>query len=250
MLTRQRILGGITAILSLSVLLAFLGVYNNSHMGFLLRIIFWASSISAGVLVGLLFLPILLTGYLSKQHLVIKVFLLSVVTAVPPLFVNAAFGGGRSLEGWLIQYLMSLVISLIMNVSVYTTMKAINAPNKQVDSLDEKNQTAQSTTIKFMERLPIKYRDAKLYAVSSEDHYVQVHTDRGTELILMRLSDALKELSDADGQQTHRSWWVAREGIIESVRKNGKYSLVLKSGVTAPISRSFSKILRNTKFID
>lgn len=250
MLTKQRILGGIAAVLGLSVLLAFLGVYNNSHMGFLLRGMFWASSIGIAALVGLMLLPTLLTGRLSKLHIAIKIFLLSLVTAAPPLFVNAAFGGGRSLEGWLFQYLLSLVITIIINVSVYTVMKAVSSPQRLADGPDQFSEAVMPTTLQFLERLPIKYHAAKLYAVSSEDHYVQVHTSRGTELILMRLSDALKELSNVDGQQTHRSWWVAREGISESVRKNGKHSLVLKSGVTAPVSRSFSKVVRNAKFID
>ena len=92
----------------------------------------------------------------------------------------------------------------------------------------------------FLERLPAKYRGAALYAVSSEDHYLRVHTDRGEELILMRLSDAMRELEGADGLQTHRSWWVARDGVAEVARENGRQKIVLKSGVEAPVSRSFA----------
>ncbi len=40
------------------------------------------------------------------------------------------------------------------------------------------------------------------------------HTDRGSDLILMRLSDALTELKGLEGAQTHRSWWVAAEQLV------------------------------------
>jgi len=60
----------------------------------------------------------------------------------------------------------------------------------------------------------------------------------------MRISDAVRELSDAEGLQVHRSWWVAREGIGETKRQNGRRFLVLKNGETAPVSRSFLSALK------
>ena len=91
----------------------------------------------------------------------------------------------------------------------------------------------------FLSRLPLKYRKAELYAVSSEDHYLRVHTSVGEELILMRLADAVRELNGADGLQVHRSWWVAAPAVRDTKRSGGKVSLVLPSGKTAPVSRSF-----------
>lgn len=104
-------------------------------------------------------------------------------------------------------------------------------------------------TAAFMDRLPVKYRGAELYAVSSEDHYLRVHTDRGEEMILMRLADAIRELSGADGLQTHRSWWVARDGVADVRRDGGKLSLMLKSGGEAPVSRTYQKKVRETGLI-
>ena len=48
----------------------------------------------------------------------------------------------------------------------------------------------------------------------------------------------MHELESADGTQTHRSWWVAREGIATVTGENGKKSLLLKCGTKAPISRA------------
>lgn len=91
----------------------------------------------------------------------------------------------------------------------------------------------------FLSRLPVKYRTARLHAVSSEDHYLRIHTSHGEELILMRLADALRELAAADGLQVHRSWWVARPAVTGTKKQGSKLSLVLPSGKEAPVSRSF-----------
>jgi DNA-binding LytR/AlgR family response regulator len=80
--------------------------------------------------------------------------------------------------------------------------------------------------------------------VSSEDHYLRLHTSKGSDLILMRLTDAITELEGLEGAQTHRSWWVARDAV-ESARRDGdNVKLMLKGGVEAPVSRPNVRALR------
>lgn len=98
--------------------------------------------------------------------------------------------------------------------------------------------------VRFMERLPAKLKGAALYAVSSEDHYLRLHTSKGADLILMRLSDAILELEGLEGAQTHRSWWVAREAVESTRRYGDKMVLVLKGGAEAPVSRPNVRALR------
>jgi len=100
----------------------------------------------------------------------------------------------------------------------------------------------------FLEHLPMKYRDTELYAVSSEDHYLRVHTSKGEELILMRLSDAIHALKEADGLQTHRSWWVGSAGVSELRRDNGKVEILLKSGAAAPVSRTYQSAIKDANW--
>ena len=102
----------------------------------------------------------------------------------------------------------------------------------------------------FMERLPVKYRAATLYAIASEDHYLRVYTSLGEELILMRLADAVRELSSADGLQVHRSWWIARDGVVDAQRSDGRNLLILPSGVEVPVSRSFRESAKTAGLID
>ena len=97
---------------------------------------------------------------------------------------------------------------------------------------------------RFRERLPLRLRGAEIYAVEAEDHYLRVHTDRGSDLLLLRLADAIEELAGIDGARTHRSWWVAREAVADARRGDGRATLVLKDGTQAPVSRSYAPALR------
>ncbi len=101
---------------------------------------------------------------------------------------------------------------------------------------------------RFLERLPPKLRSARLIAVQAEDHYLRLHTDRGSDLVLMRLSDALDELEGLEGAQTHRSWWVARDAVASVARGDGRAALTLNGGpdseLIAPVSRRYAKALR------
>ena len=97
---------------------------------------------------------------------------------------------------------------------------------------------------RFMERLPFRLREAELYAVEAEDHYLRVRTSQGSELILLRLCDAVAELDGVEGAQTHRSWWVAKAGIADVKRADGRAVLVLKDRSEAPVSRSNARAMR------
>lgn len=98
---------------------------------------------------------------------------------------------------------------------------------------------------RFPDRLPPRLRGATIRAVQAEDHYLRIHTDRGSDLILMRLSDALEELDGLEGAQTHRSWWVARDAVRDVARGDGRASLTLDGGIIAPVSRRYAKDLRD-----
>ncbi len=97
----------------------------------------------------------------------------------------------------------------------------------------------------ILARLPPRLRAARLHAVQAEDHYIRLYTSAGSDLVLLRFSDALTELRGLEGAQVHRSWWVARDAV-ESLRKeNGKAFLLLRDGTKAPVSRTFTRALRD-----
>ena len=96
----------------------------------------------------------------------------------------------------------------------------------------------------FFRRIPAHLGD-ELLALGAEDHYLRVITPLGSDLILMRLSDALDELGDAAGMQVHRSWWVAHGGVETLRRDGGKAVLVLRNGGEVPVSRTYLAAVRD-----
>lgn len=250
---KRQVLITISAILLFSLLFAFMDAYNNTSMSLPFRIFYWISIISTGVIAGFISLPVVINGRFAHSSIMIKILVLSALCSIPVPISIAAFSGGLvgdwPLLNWPIQYLLAFITSLIISTCMYMYLVVTGGLPSSLAAKNQKKTDQASLISQFMQRLPIKYHLAELYAVSSEDHYVKVHTSEGQELILMRLSDALKELSNVDGIQTHRSWWVARTGISESIKKNGKYSLLLKSNAEAPIARSYINIAKTENYI-
>lgn len=248
-INRKNILGAVATFFLVSVLFTFLGVYDTNTMPFLEGFLYWCSTLGAGTVMGLLLIPWVFKGPLSNRPAFLKLIILSSISSLPVVIVLAAYSGGLTggwpASNWLIQYALTFPITLLINSVGYLALTAMGLIPNSSKLLHVQDKPVEN----FLKRLPIKYQKAELYAVSSEDHYLRVHTDHGEELILMRLSDALKELDRVDGQQTHRSWWVARDGVADSKSKSGKHSLVLKSGGIAPISRSFLKPVREARYL-
>ena len=78
----------------------------------------------------------------------------------------------------------------------------------------------------------------ELVAVEAEDHYVQVHTTRGKELIYYRFRDALQELEHVPGLQIHRSAWVSRRHVTALDGRGRKLEVVLVTGDRLAVSLS------------
>ena len=86
-------------------------------------------------------------------------------------------------------------------------------------------------------RLPVAV-DAPVLALQAEDHYVRVHTEKGSALILMRFADAIAELDGQPGLQVHRSWWVARAAVAGAAKSGRRAEIALTNGLSVPVSRA------------
>lgn len=89
----------------------------------------------------------------------------------------------------------------------------------------------------LLSRLPLDKR-GDLVALSVEDHYVRVRTVRGEELVLMRLSDAIKEVGETVGAQVHRSHWAAFEHVQSARREGDRAILTMTGSLEIPVSRA------------
>ena len=248
-LTWKRLGIGVIVVLALGAIFAFFGVYNTDNLPFYKRYVFWTSTMAAGTAANIIVAPLVVNHLLRDCNLGLQLTVIAALISLPVMVVIALFDADGAqlwtLKVLALQYVYVIAVSLVLVVGGYVSLKAVGwIGAAHVPCAPAVIPPAQ----KFLERLPAKYRGAQLYAISSEDHYLRVHTSRGEELILMRLTDAMRELDGAEGLQIHRSWWVAHEGVGEIKRDNGRQTLLLKSGSMAPVSRSFSSAVKDAGF--
>lgn len=100
------------------------------------------------------------------------------------------------------------------------------------------NDDAVPGTPEILNRIALAKRGA-LISLSVQDHYVEVVTDKGSSLILMRLGDAIRDARPTPGLQVHRSHWVAADQVARSRRQGARAILTLVDGREIPVSRTY-----------
>ena len=249
--TGKHVVIGCALVLVLATLFTFLAVYDSDRLSFPERLTFWGSTFGVGIAAAGFATPWVVNGPLRTHAMPVQLIALTGLISLPVPIVlfwfDTRFGSTWPISNWALQYFLSFIIAGIIVAGAYVTLKAsgsIEITDKAA-SKDDKDAVQ-----KLLKRFPIKFHGASLYAISSEDHYLRIHTDRGEELMLMRLADAVQDLETADGLQTHRSWWVARAGVAKVQGPYGKRLLTLKSGAVVPVARSRDKLVMATLSLD
>lgn len=160
------------------------------------------------------------------------------LNATLPLEIDLMFRAiGRPLAlSWLGLYLMALLVAgsisaLIAALRGPRAASAVPAPAAPAPSL-----LAQRAGLPDL---------AGVLMVAAEDHYLRlVLADGRKPLVLFRLSDALPELAGHDGQQVHRSAWVARRHVVGAIRDGRRWKLKLADGDEQPVSQTFLPAVR------
>lgn len=96
-------------------------------------------------------------------------------------------------------------------------------------------------------KLPVGIRSAAILALSAEDHYVRVRTDRGNALILMNLATAIAALGEEAGVRIHRSHWVSRQLAEGASMRGWRRSVRVNDDTVLPVSRSGRKLLNQVE---
>ncbi len=81
--------------------------------------------------------------------------------------------------------------------------------------------------------------NGEIILAEAQEHYVRITTSTEVRMVLCRFSDIVRELPGERGMQVHRSHWVARSAIARTVKDGQNMKLVLHSGDSVPVSRSF-----------
>lgn len=123
-------------------------------------------------------------------------------------------------------------------VEVKSPRLADNGVDRRADNRVDNSDSTQGATFtpRFMRLLPDNLRGEVLY-LEAELHYLSVVTERGKALILYNLRDAIADMGDVPGVQTHRAFWVRRDQV-EGFSRNGRQGRVrMRNGEEVPVSR-------------
>ncbi|MCF6320558.1 MAG: LytTR family transcriptional regulator [Rhizobiaceae bacterium] len=126
------------------------------------------------------------------------------------------------------------IISLTVAVLIFLIFSNRETTTQSINEPDHSN---------FFDRLPL-HLGKNLLSLEAQDHYLNVKTTKGSQLILLRMGDAQKELGNFPGLRVHRSWWVAKGAIEKVSRSGGRTDLVLNDKSIVPVSRSYLKNLK------
>ena len=240
---RRKLLRGLGISAGAALLLTVSGAFGTEDEPFLVRLAFWLCALAAGSLFGELCQPWVARRIDMDARPWMHILALTALIAVPmSLFVWAATGLFFDGALYPLSYLPLFVLPVVTVTAAFCALEVFLGRSTPVQTHASAEEDAAPP--RFLERLPPHLRAARLIAVEAEDHYLRVHTAAGSDLILMRLSDAVAELEGVEGAQTHRSWWVARDAVRGASRGDGRATLELESGLSAPVSRRYARALR------
>ncbi|MEM8697152.1 MAG: LytTR family DNA-binding domain-containing protein [Pseudomonadota bacterium] len=244
-------------IAAIGLVLGLLGPFGSYAMPPALRLTYWVGFILIGYA---LYRPVYVVAVWLSEETPVPLWaalLFAAALAALPLTLLIAYAiAGFSIDdhyygpGFPLLYLqvfgIGLGVQIIMGTLFADRNESGGAPEVAVapKPLDVRDiAMPERPDAPFFKRLPRELGD-HLVCLEMQDHYVKAHTLTGSEMLLMRLRDAMAELDGIEGMQVHRSWWVARDQV-RAIRREGRaIKLELANGLLAPVARSRQEALR------
>lgn len=218
---RQRLLWTVARrvapVLLLGVLLGFAGPFGSyPPLTAPVRYSFWIAMVLAGYAAALAVEKLVPETSIQRPEL--RLVAVALASALPVTFV-AAWVIPFVRPGHLYQPLqLPVLFAAVAAVQLAITFTLLRKSSAQPQPTPGRGSDSGSSLPRaLLSRLPNRLGD-EIVALQAEDHYLRVHTILGSDLILMRLSDAVAAIGPDLGLQVHRSWWVAHDAICEVIR--------------------------------
>jgi len=145
-----------------------------------------------------------------------------------------------TLVSWLQQIVFTAPLCALFCLLTYMTMHSRIASTSELPAFARNNIDSPTP---ILARLKPENRGPVL-RLTVQDHYTEVVTSRGRELVLLRFADAIRETGAIEGMQLHRSHWVARAHVERLKRDRGKLFVVTRDGTIIPVSRPYAEDAR------
>lgn len=243
----RRLLIDLSIMLVIGLVLALLGPFGSFNQPFVLRLVNWVGLALAGYAFYAPISGLVVPWGKSIDLPEWALWIASVLIATIPMSLFVWWLGflGRDFR-WpqLDEAFGTYVNVLIIGAGITVLFHILQREPATHRSEEGAEPVAERTPVpepasgpRFLERLPPEL-GTELIALEMEDHYVRAHTALGSELVLLRMRDAVAELEGIEGEQVHRSWWVARGAVADVQREGRNVRLVLDNGIVAPVSRA------------
>jgi hypothetical protein len=237
----------------------------TAELSLLERFAFWALNIGA-VMVGVVLASLILRPYLKPSlplwAILVLTCVLGVAIATPVLvLVDWCPGDKDALDIWAEKSFLHACAAEFMEVLplALAGWLAINLPllfknthlNVEPDPnpgkdiiVDKEEEERSQQREEFLASLPeVIGRD--VIAISSDLHYLNVHTGLGTAVVLGSVSRCAQFFAD-QGMMVHRSNWVAKQHVARVVISGSEAYCIMSNGMKVAISRSKRKEVKNT----
>ena len=230
------------------VLLALLGPFGSFGAPLWVRFAYWVPTMALGASFGALVTRLIeprLHGRPIAQFIAVTIAITAIMSGIAWGMGLLVFGQGAVSFGATFVFYVLLISVVTSGISAIIRARLVRIAIASAPA------AATPVVVPGLAaRLTAKLRDGEILALQAEDHYVRVHTDRGSDLILMRLADAVAEMGDTPGARTHRSWWVAKRAVKATRRADGRAWLELANAVEAPVSRNYMVELRKAGWLE
>ncbi|MGH1578751.1 LytTR family DNA-binding domain-containing protein [Planktotalea sp.] len=233
----------------------FLGPFETSvDLGLWDRVTFWTISIVAvGFSIEFCVTTTLDSNWLKRLHVLLKLLIGAMIGAVPGaafmIIINMIMRPQRLVgSDFPMTWFQVTILAMLIVGMEHLIWVRLNGPGTKLSRTETEMEpdTQQASepveTIaraRLFSRLPNSLREAQLISMSMQDHYVEINTTLGSEMLLMRLSDAIDLLDGLEGAQTHRSHWAAKLHSVSMSKVGRRHELLLSNGQKLPVSNSF-----------
>ena len=227
------------------------------RLPFLARLAYWFIVHAAAWSIAILFSLLaerLLAGMVKSM--LARMMIGSLVAALPISLVLALIDYGFFAEPPAFAPIASAIVNVaplcvLFCILAYLTMseslRAVDGQESMPGSHDEA--VRDSAAGPFPSRPPLVERlqpgnRGALLRIGVSDHYTEVLTAGGRELLLLRFSDALKEVGDTPGIRLHRSHWIADSHVAGIEQHDGRLVVTTTTGEHLPVSRTYLSDVR------
>jgi LytTr DNA-binding domain len=232
--------------LAMAIALALVGAFGSYVvMGFPLRLLHFSTT---SLVIGAV--AFILLGSLRRY---VFAGALPFWTTIFVAMATAPLGGliiQQSLRLWVPQALRHVSFGeltaqvLLVNLFIGTvTWVLLRKPGEHAHGTPAQPAQASDVSKTVRAKLPLALRHAPIVALSAEDHYVRVRTDRGQTLILMNFANAVAALGPGAGVRIHRSHWVSRALAAKTTTSGSRNGIRVDDDTVLPVSRAGRKLL-------